>query len=182
MEYQVQSSSIPMIKYLSVCGKRSCCNQHLLLRLRSQQWLSWMFTLLMNTITNLSLSSLDWNYNYVPSYVLRIGKSKKKQGVEEEKEEVDGSRGPSRQIARSQVTSCARSFYGGAPLTLLLPTRLIVVEPKRKRWEEEERIKDIYIIHIHLSSFILIATSCPGRSSRWEPRRVGRSDHHNCLH
>ena len=54
-----------------------------------------MFTLLMNTITNLSLSSLDWNYNYVPSYVLRIGKSKKKQGVEEEKEEVDGSRGPS---------------------------------------------------------------------------------------
>ena len=133
MEYQVQSSSIPMIKYLSVCGKRSCCNQHLLLRLRSQQWLSWMFTLLMNTITNLSLSSLDWNYNYVPSYVLRIGKSKKKQGVEEEKEEVDGSRGPSRQMARSQVTSCARSFYGGAPLTLLLPTRLIVVEPKRKR-------------------------------------------------
>ena len=133
MEYQVQSSSIPMIKYLSVCGKRSCCNQHLLLRLRSQQWLSWMFTLLMNTITNLSLSSLDWNYNYVPSYVLRIGKSKIKQGVEEEKEEVDGSRGPSRQMARSQVTSCARSFYGGAPLTLLLPTRLIVVEPKRKR-------------------------------------------------
>ena len=58
---------------------------------------------------------------------------KKKQGVEEEKEEVDGSRGPSRQMARSQVTSCARSFYGGAPLTLLLPTRLIVVEPKRKR-------------------------------------------------
>ena len=39
-----------------------------------------MFTLLMNTITNLSLSSLDWNYNYVPSYVLRIGKSKKNRG------------------------------------------------------------------------------------------------------
>ena len=95
--------------------------------------MSWMFTLLMNTITNLSLSVLDWNYNYVSSYDLRIGKSKIKQGVEEEKEEVDGSRGPSRQMARSQVTSCARSFYGGAPLTLLLPTRLIVVEPKRKR-------------------------------------------------
>ena len=94
--------------------------------------MSWMFTLLMNTITNLSLSVLDWNYNYVSSYDLRIGKSKIKQGVEEDKEEVDGSRGPSRQMARSQVTSCARSFYGGAPLTLL-PTRLIVVEPKRKR-------------------------------------------------
>ena len=132
MEYQVQSSSIPMIKYLSVCGKRSCCNQHLLLRLRSQQWLSWMFTLLMNTITNLSLSSLDWNYNYVPSYVLRIGKSKKNRGWRRKKKRWMVAGAPSRQMARSQVTSCARSFYGGAPLTLL-PTRLIVVEPKRKR-------------------------------------------------
>ena len=42
--------------------------------------MSWMFTLLMNTITNLSLSSPDWNYNYVPSYVLRKGKSKKNRG------------------------------------------------------------------------------------------------------
>ena len=49
----------------------------------------------MNTITNLPLSSLDWNYIYVSSDDLRIGKSKRKQGVEEEKEEVDGSRGPS---------------------------------------------------------------------------------------
>ena len=39
-----------------------------------------MFTLLMNTITNLSLSVLDWNYNYVSSYDLRIGKSKKNRG------------------------------------------------------------------------------------------------------
>ena len=37
-------------------------------------------------------------------------------------------------------------------------------------------------LYVHLSSFILIATSCPGRSSKWEPRRMSRSDHHNCLH
>ena len=49
-----------------------------------------MFTLLMNTITNLSLSSLDWNYNYISSDDLRIGKSKKKQGAEEVKKRRRG--------------------------------------------------------------------------------------------